>query len=142
THVLSYICGRLGKAYGSSSWLFAARFSLFAFRCFFRTLIKWRRHHLRFHALSADFDFYRGSNRCLLGWNVGERNVFLQERRRRTAGDIADLATAHFQNLVSVAGDSSIDHLEPDQRFLHALSFRLLQCRAPNKVRLLHLAET
>src|SRR5450755_813141 len=108
----------------SGSWPLAARFSLFAFRCFFRTLIKRRRYHLRFHTLAADFDFYGRTNRRLRGRNIGQCDVLLQKRRWRSAGDIADLASGVVQDLVSVTGDSAIDHFEAHQRFLQAFGFR------------------
>src|SRR5208283_2095897 len=120
----------------------ASRSWLFAFRGSFRTLIKWRWHYLRVYALSADFDFDHGSHRGLRRRNISQRNILLQERRWRSAGDITNLASAFVENLVSVAGDASIDHFEPNQRFLHALRFRLFEGGAADKVGLLHLAET
>src|SRR5208282_1960197 len=73
---------------------------------------------------------------------ISQRNILLQERRWRSAGDITNLASAFVENLVTVAGDASIDHFEPNQRFLHALRFRLFEGGAADKVGLLHLAET
>src|SRR5208282_6378282 len=132
--------GRLALgAAGEYAWQTAAETAVLRF---FRTLIKRRRHQLCVHALAANFDFYRRSDRGMLGRNIGQRNIFLQERRRRAAGDVANLASSVVENLVSVAGDSPIDHLQSDQGFLHAASFRLLQCGAPDKIRFLHLAET
>src|SRR4029077_5987523 len=125
-----------------SSWLFLTEASCPWWLSFFRTLIKRCWYYLRFHALAAYFDSYRRSKRSMLGRNIGERNILLQERRGRTARNVADLAAALVQNFVPIASDASINHFEPAQRFLHSFRFRLFECRAPDKLRLLHLAET
>src|ERR1019366_8509718 len=109
---------------------------------FLRPPIERRRYYLCFHALSTDFHFYRSADRSLRGRNAGQRNILLQERRRRTAGHVADLASALVQNSVSVSGNASVDHFQTYQRLLHAFSFRLFERRAAYKIRLLHLAET
>src|SRR5450755_2250173 len=92
-----------------------------ALRFLLRTLVERRRHYPRFHALPADFYFHGISNRRLVRRNIGERDILFQEWRRRTAGDVSNLAAGVIQDLVFVAGNSSIDHFEANQCLFNAL---------------------
>src|SRR5437870_5762289 len=78
----------------------------------------------------------------MLRRNIRQRNVLLQERRRRSAADISNLASALVQNSISVATDSTLHHLQPNQRLSNALISSLRKRRPTDEFRLLHFAET
>ena len=81
------------------------------------------------------------SNARMLRRHISQRNVLLQERRVRTAGDVADFLPALVEDLVAVARDAALDHLQADERALHARGFGFLQRVASDEVALLHLEE-
>src|SRR5690348_9435519 len=60
-----------------------------------------------------DGDFAVGCGECTR--HVGERDVLLQERRRRSAGHVPDRVAAGRKDAVAVARDAPLDHLKADQ---------------------------
>src|SRR5271166_1505767 len=109
--------------------------------CFLRTLIKRRRHNLRSHALPAYLYFHRRAQGRELQRHVGQRNVLLEERRGRPAGDVSDFATAAVEHLVSISRDATLNHLQTNQSPRHTFGLRFFQRGAADELRLLHLAE-
>src|ERR1700745_2755607 len=57
---------------------------------FLRALVKRRRHNLRSHALTANFNFHPRAGRGMCGRHVRQGDALLQKRRRRTAGDVTN----------------------------------------------------
>src|SRR5579863_3352909 len=93
---------------------------------FLRTLVERRWHHLSFYSLASDLNFHRRSHIPKFWRNVRQRNVLLQKRRWRSAGDISNLFSSVVQNFVTIAGNAALNHFQPDQRSFQARSLRLL----------------
>src|SRR5215470_46325 len=83
---------------------------------FFRLLVKRRRHHSRFHALSANFYIDARPHLGEPSRNVRQRDVLLEERPRRATRHVTDFAATVVEHLVTVASNSTLDHLHSDQR--------------------------
>src|SRR5690349_6788977 len=77
----------------------------------------------------------------MLDWQIGQGNVFLQERGRRSTGDVSDLTPGFVLHFIFIAGDAALDRLQADQRSCHASGFRHFQRCPANEFGLLHLAE-
>src|SRR5690349_7688300 len=109
---------------------------------FFRTPVKrcWNDHGLYAQAANLDFQFLAEIGKFKR--HIGERDVFLEERRWRSAGDIADLATFSVENLIIVARDAALHHLQSDQSASRRDFLRSLEPFATNELRFFHFAET
>src|ERR1700722_9509759 len=112
-----------------------------ALQIFLRPLIKWRRHDLRSNTLSANLDLQCCAHRGQPRWHVSQCDILLQERSRRPAGDVSNLAAPGIQHLISITRDAAFSHLQTYQGPSHARGLRFLQCTAADELRLLHLAE-
>src|SRR5882672_547549 len=78
----------------------------------------------------------------MLRRNVCQRNVLLQERRRRSAGNAANFAASVIEYSIAVTRDAALYHLEPNQRPGDARGSGHFQRCASDKIRFLRLAET
>src|SRR6266851_570971 len=108
---------------------------------FLRPLVKRCRHHLRTNALSANQHLERRTYGRKLQGHICQRDILLQEWRGRSASDVSNFLPTAVQHLVLIARDAALRHFQTHERTLDTRCLRLLQSRAPNELRLLHLAE-
>src|SRR5215469_506529 len=107
----------------------------------FGPLVERSWNYLGSYGLPADLHLQGGSHRPKRERNIRQRNVLLQKRSGRAAGNVANIFSGFAEHLVAIARDAALHHLEPDQGSRQARSFRFLQRSPPDEVRLLHFAE-
>src|SRR5579864_2977481 len=108
---------------------------------FLRALVKRCRHNLRSHALTANFNFHARAGLRVRRRHVGQGDVLLQKRRRRTAGDVTNFLARFVEHLIAIAGDAALDHLHSDQCAPQAFGLRSFEGGAADEFGFLHLDE-
>src|SRR5579872_307576 len=105
-------------------------------------LVKRRGNHLRPDLLTAHFNQNYRAHLGVAGRHISEGDVLLEERRRRSAGDVADLLARLTEDLVIVASNAALDHLKSHQSASQPCGFGLLKAIAADEVTFLHFAVT
>src|SRR5881275_3141269 len=80
----------------------------------FRALVKRRRHDARRDAPAAHVDVDAGARRGGIRGDVSHPDRLLQKRGLRAAGDDAAFGAIYI-DVVSLARDRAVEHLESDQ---------------------------
>ena len=85
---------------------------------------------MRFLAKAAEF-----------GWDIGQRDIFLQKRRGRSAGDVSNFFAGGILDFVIVARNATFHHFKADQRAFQRRGLGFFQGGASDEVGLIHFAE-
>src|SRR3954469_9563624 len=107
----------------------------------FRFLVERRGHNFGPHALPANLDQQFRPDFAHFDRHVRKGNVFLEKWRRRAAGHVSGFPALNIQDAVTIASDSTLNHLQTDQGSFNARHSRLFQSFAAYKLRLVHFAE-
>src|SRR5580765_5395110 len=111
-----------------------------ALGCLLRPLVEGRRYNLRLHHLPANLNSNIRSEFGVFNRHVGQCNVLLEERCRRSASDLAEPLAVERKHWIPITPDATLNHLEPDQlSFWPTLFLNPEQRIAPNEVALVEL---
>src|SRR6266852_474157 len=107
---------------------------------FFRALVKRGRHYLAFDLLSADIDEQLMVDFRICRRHIRQRNVLLQERRGRSAGNVAEFASGLVKYFVSIARDAAVHRFQTNQNALQSRGLNFFQGGAADEIAFVHFA--